>query len=519
MAISEQATIKEYQENDENYTESEGSDSGYDSDLDPSYIVLEDTHAKFANLSVRKKTKSRADNDLDHNVDVDENEEEFVKKIVEAGQLEKLKVEQCKIYLRKNGLRLTGNKGTLIQRIKEHLEVSNGEGEKKYPISSFVLNCKGDACTGDVVMFEQNVYEMFNIASHSASGPPCGKRIVVGRIVKESYGVAKQQHTFTVEVLWSKGEKPLSPLHPLLIKGRNLYRLKTLRQRWDDEGERHRVLMEKHSRGSLARSDRETRIQGKEKRKKLRANRMSMKKDAKSIQSHSNSKATEKEGFLFHQSDLSVDANKMATRPQQQAIMPQQPSLIVDSRNSVAAQPQLAFKSRSLPSHSQEPKIIMQNNNKTQLPQNPVKYSGIVETQHPLDAIIFHTERTDHRQPLSFMQHSLDSFGCPLDAIIFHKERTDHRQTNFDMSSHQPPTYKYPNTNQMNSLSERTNHRQPLKSINHFRPMELPARLGCGKQQMCRYYAQGRCNFGDNCKFLHEMEINQSWQERWHCFY
>lgn len=38
----------------------------------------------------------------------------------------------------------------------------------------------------------------FNIAACSASGPPCGKRIVAGRIVKESYGAAKQQHTFTV---------------------------------------------------------------------------------------------------------------------------------------------------------------------------------------------------------------------------------------------------------------------------------------------------------------------------------
>jgi len=40
----------------------------------------------------------------------------------------------------------------------------------------------------------------FNIASRSASGPPCGKRIVAGRIVKESYGAAKQQHTFTVRI-------------------------------------------------------------------------------------------------------------------------------------------------------------------------------------------------------------------------------------------------------------------------------------------------------------------------------
>jgi len=42
--------------------------------------------------------------------------------LVAAGQLEKLKLDQCKVYLRKNGLRLTGNKDTLIQRIKEHLE-------------------------------------------------------------------------------------------------------------------------------------------------------------------------------------------------------------------------------------------------------------------------------------------------------------------------------------------------------------------------------------------------------------
>ena len=42
--------------------------------------------------------------------------------LLAAGQLEKLKVDQCKVYLRKHGLRLTGNKETLIQRIREHLE-------------------------------------------------------------------------------------------------------------------------------------------------------------------------------------------------------------------------------------------------------------------------------------------------------------------------------------------------------------------------------------------------------------
>lgn len=38
------------------------------------------------------------------------------------GRLEKLKVDEFKVYLRRNGLRLSGNKDVLIQRIKEHLE-------------------------------------------------------------------------------------------------------------------------------------------------------------------------------------------------------------------------------------------------------------------------------------------------------------------------------------------------------------------------------------------------------------
>ncbi|KAL6551707.1 hypothetical protein OROGR_007861 [Orobanche gracilis] len=80
------------------------------------------------------------------------------------------------------------------------------------------------------------------------------RRTVAGRIVNESYGAAKQQHTFTVEVLWSKGAKRLDPLTPLLVKGRNLYKMKTFRQRWENEKERLEVLAEKHKRGAAART-------------------------------------------------------------------------------------------------------------------------------------------------------------------------------------------------------------------------------------------------------------------------
>ncbi|KVI10862.1 hypothetical protein Ccrd_010744 [Cynara cardunculus var. scolymus] len=142
----------------------------------------------------------------------------------------------------------------------------NGEGEHKHPAWSFVMNCKGDSCTGDVVMFEQNVYEMFSIASRSATGPPCGTSVIVGWIVKESYGAVKQQHTFTIE---QRGETTPSP-SSLLTKGRNLYRLKTMRQRWENESERHKILSEKHFRGNAARSYRAACLQEKEIKKALR---------------------------------------------------------------------------------------------------------------------------------------------------------------------------------------------------------------------------------------------------------
>ncbi|GJT59429.1 zinc finger CCCH domain-containing protein 62-like protein [Tanacetum coccineum] len=267
-------------------SETDSFDSSDDSENDPSFDIIEETRSKLSALSIKKKPKSRVAVEVDEDADVaevaapefdadDQKSYEVVEKMIECGQVEKLKVEQCKLYLRKHGLRLTGKKDVLINRIKEHVSIVNGEGECKYPASSFVMNCKGDACTGDVVMFEQNVYEMFNIASRSATGPPCGKRVVAGRIVKESYGAAKQQHTFTIEVLWSKGVKSLPPLHPLLIKGRNLYRLKTTRQRWEDENERQIILSEKHDRGNEARSKRDTRLQEKGRRKALRESRAS----------------------------------------------------------------------------------------------------------------------------------------------------------------------------------------------------------------------------------------------------
>uniref|UniRef100_A0A0D3HD86 C3H1-type domain-containing protein n=1 Tax=Oryza barthii TaxID=65489 RepID=A0A0D3HD86_9ORYZ len=183
----------------------------------------------------------------------------MVDKLMHDGQLEKLKVYECKAYLRMHKLRLSGNKEVLLTRIREQIEY------ELYPLC--------DSCKGDVVVFEQNIYKRKKGAPRGVKGHLCGQRTNAGRIIKESYGTKKQQHTFTIEILWSRGYKPWPPLHPLLIKGRNLYKDKTMRQPWLDEEERNRALQEKHARGYVARKTREVRIKDKENERMRRLNR------------------------------------------------------------------------------------------------------------------------------------------------------------------------------------------------------------------------------------------------------
>lgn len=131
---------------EENYyieVDDESSCEEYESDdsgNDPSSDLEKEVRSSFSRLSVTKNSKSRTSKKTEEGseeeeapdvveIDVPELGEEdqksfeaVQKKIEEAGQLDKLKVDQCKVYLRKYGLRLTGNKETLIMRIKEHLK-------------------------------------------------------------------------------------------------------------------------------------------------------------------------------------------------------------------------------------------------------------------------------------------------------------------------------------------------------------------------------------------------------------
>lgn len=80
------------------------------------------------------------------NCDVDdESLSEKVVSLLQGGKdIDSLKLNECKAYLRKHGLRLTGNRAVCIARIKEHWRLKHGSGYTLYPRSSFNINCTGE---------------------------------------------------------------------------------------------------------------------------------------------------------------------------------------------------------------------------------------------------------------------------------------------------------------------------------------------------------------------------------------
>jgi hypothetical protein len=111
--------------------------------------------------------------------------------------------------------------------------------------TEYSINITGDACVGDEIAFEQAIF------TGSFRKPKfAGTKLVTGKIVSDSYGLDKQQHTFTVEL--PSGEK-------MRIKGRNLYRNGLHRKPWKNESARIEALEEKHNRGASAREARQWR--------------------------------------------------------------------------------------------------------------------------------------------------------------------------------------------------------------------------------------------------------------------
>ncbi len=132
--------------------------------------------------------------------------------------------------------------------------MTTDQNETMHP-NEFTIDCTGDVVAGDTILFQESVF------NGSYRKPKfLGNRRIMAVVVRDSYGAAKQQHTFTLSILWSDGVQPLEAGTTTTRKGRNVYREFTMRMPWKDESARHEAADEKHSRGDNARAMRNERL-------------------------------------------------------------------------------------------------------------------------------------------------------------------------------------------------------------------------------------------------------------------
>lgn len=118
-------------------------------------------------------------------------------------------------------------------------------------IRTFSQDCTGDVCQGDEILFTEAVF-----GAYSRKGATVlGHRRIAAVVVNDSYGAAKQQHTFTLKIIGSDGYDPIRRGTVIRRKGRNVYKNGTMR-RMRDVDDRAESLNEKHARGDQARTAR-----------------------------------------------------------------------------------------------------------------------------------------------------------------------------------------------------------------------------------------------------------------------
>ncbi len=117
------------------------------------------------------------------------------------------------------------------------------------------IDALGDCCKGDIVTFTESVF------SGSYRSPRyIGERKLMAKITGCSYGLAKQQHTFSFELIKATGTQAQAVNSKFRRKARNVYRNGVKRAAWEFESDRQSALDEKHKRGDEARARRQKRI-------------------------------------------------------------------------------------------------------------------------------------------------------------------------------------------------------------------------------------------------------------------
>ncbi|KAC9462860.1 hypothetical protein E3N88_45788 [Mikania micrantha] len=116
--------------------------------------------------------------------------------------------------------------------------LTDAEAKSCFPKSSFSINCTGNACTGDVVLFKQHVY-----LGKSKLGK---KRTIAGRIVKVHKCGSKDVHKFMIRVLWVTPSLNLHQRLTLPVRSHDLYQFGTFRQPWKNEADRLKLVEDKN---------------------------------------------------------------------------------------------------------------------------------------------------------------------------------------------------------------------------------------------------------------------------------
>ena len=145
---------------------------------------------------------------------------------------------------------------TYAEPIEDH-QMTRSSPEQEFSLSTldYPLDCTGNVVAGDTILFTEFVF------GGSYRKPELlGERTIAAEVLQESYGEAKQQHTFTLKVLASDGIDPLAPGSKIFRKGRNVYRYGTCRMAWADEAERKTAQEDKYVRGDAARAQRARRL-------------------------------------------------------------------------------------------------------------------------------------------------------------------------------------------------------------------------------------------------------------------